>query len=276
MHTIQKFLKDARHFQIVYLFVFIAYGLINLEWIEHVNLYFIAIISALGAQALFSYWKLGEVKGLKSAMITALGLCLLLRTNSSWAMFLASFIGIAAKFLFRIGGKHLFNPSNIGIIALLLLTNSVWVSPGQWGNGAVLMFLIAATGSIVLLKVGRLDVTYIFLGTLFILEYVRTVLFLGWGMDVLIHKFTSGSLLLFAFFRITDPKTTPDNKKMRYLWAAALAVITFTMSQWFYLYSASIWALFFITPLTLLIDKFFPAMRFVWIDKRVKTSKQTV
>jgi len=264
MLNVTNFFKDARHFQIVYLFIFISYGLVRLDWHEHLILYCVAIVSALGTQLICSLWTFDKVKGMKSALITALGLILLLRTNSYVMMAAAAAIGISAKFILRWNEKHLFNPSNIGIVLLLMITDVVWVSPGQWGNDIVLLFIIIATGSIVLLKVGRLDVSYVYLASLFALEYIRTVLFLGWGMDVLMHKFTSGSLMLFTFFMITDPKTTPDSQRLRYLWAVVLAVLTFILTQWFYMYTASVWALFLITPLTLLMDKYYPAKKFSW------------
>ena len=51
---------------------------------------------------------------------------------------LAAVVTIAGKFLIRVNGKHIFNPTNGGIVAMLLLTNQVWVSPGQWGAAGVL------------------------------------------------------------------------------------------------------------------------------------------
>ena len=263
----RSFIADARHFQIIYLLFFVGYGLLNLGWSQHLSIYINVLLSAVIAQAFFSFWKLGEVKGIKSAVITALGLALLLRTNSHLIMSSVTILAIATKFLLRFNGKHIFNPSNIGIVLALLFTEGAWVSPGQWGNDMVFLFVIAATGLIVLLKVGRLDITFVFLGVLFVLEYIRTVLFLGWGLDVLIHKFTSGSLMLFAFFMITDPKTTPDNKKWRLIWTIILAFLTFGLSQWFYIYTASIWALVIITPFTILLDYFLPSKKYTWIKK---------
>jgi Na+-translocating ferredoxin:NAD+ oxidoreductase RnfD subunit len=119
---------------------------------------------------------------------------------------------------------------------------------------------------IVLFKVGRLDTTLTFIIAFFILEYCRTVLFLGWGMDVLLHKFTNGSFLLFAFFMITDPKTTPDHPKGRIAWAIIIALIAFVMSHWMYLHTAPIWALVMITPVTVLLDKKLQWKRFKWIE----------
>ena len=47
----------------------------------------------------------------KSAIITALGLSILLRTNAPELGALAGFIAIGAKFCIRVNGKHLFNPA---------------------------------------------------------------------------------------------------------------------------------------------------------------------
>src|SRR4029079_9115073 len=72
----------------------------------------------------------------RSALISGLSLCLLLRTNWTELAILAAVIAIVSKFVFRFRGKHIFNPTNGGIVAMLLLTDQVWVAPGQWGSVA--------------------------------------------------------------------------------------------------------------------------------------------
>ena len=84
-----------------------------------------------------------------SALISALSLCLLLRTNSVALAALAAVVTIASKFAIRVRGKHLFNPTNFGIMAMILATGQVWVSPGQWGSAAFFAFLIACLGGLV-------------------------------------------------------------------------------------------------------------------------------
>ena len=64
----------------------------------------------------------------RSALISGLSLCLLLRTNRLDLAVLAAVLTIAGKFLFRFRGKHVFNPTNGGLVAMLLLTDQVWVS----------------------------------------------------------------------------------------------------------------------------------------------------
>jgi Na+-translocating ferredoxin:NAD+ oxidoreductase RnfD subunit len=97
------------------------------------------------------------------------------------------------------------------------------------------------------------------------LEYIRTVLYQGWEMEVLFHKFSSGTLLLFTFFMITDPMTIPNSKKARIIWSIILATVTFICSAWMQLYTAPIWVLFCMTPITIWLDKKIPEEKFKWI-----------
>src|SRR6185436_14694879 len=85
----------------------------------------------------------------RSALISGLSLCLLLRTSSLLLAVAAAVLTIAGKLVLRWRGKHVFNPTNFGIVALLLLTDRVWVSPGQWGSVAFFAFLMACLGGLV-------------------------------------------------------------------------------------------------------------------------------
>lgn len=266
--NIKAIFRDARHFQILYLGFFLIIGIATLGWdLEGWN--FIAIISAaLITQAICIQLTTKNWHSLKSGMITALGLCLLLKANSPWVLALAATAAISAKFLIRYKNKHVFNPANFGIIIAILLTGDAWISPGQWGSASILFFLIGALGLIVLLKVGRLDISLTFLLTFFLFEYLRTVVYLGWEWDVLLHKFTNGSFLLFTFFMITDPVTTPNSPKARIIWAIMLAALSFSLTSWFYIHTAPIWALFFISPITVILDRKLKGKRFQWFERK--------
>jgi Na+-transporting NADH:ubiquinone oxidoreductase subunit NqrB len=82
----------------------------------------------------------------KSALISGLSLCLLLRTNDPWLAMLAAVVAVASKFLLRVRGKHVFNPTNFALVAMMLVTGQVWASPGQWGSAAVFAFLLVSAG----------------------------------------------------------------------------------------------------------------------------------
>lgn len=206
-----------------------------------------------------------QATSLKSAVITALSLSLLLRADHYTTMILAGSLAILSKFLFQVERKHFFNPANFGIIAALLFTNDAWVSPGQWGEEGWYVLLFAGTGGIVLKRVGRWDTTVAFLGVYTLLEAIRN-LWLGWTWDVFCHRLMSGSLLLFALFMITDPRSIPNARISRIIWAVCIAILTFTLRNQFFISTAVFWALFALAPLTIVLDWLWSSSRFSWID----------
>lgn len=258
-------LSDARHYQILFLTLFLCYGIYFLGWNANWKQYFITFLFAIITQLGGIYWKNQPYSSLKSALITALSLSILFKANSLLIVALAATLAIGSKFLFRHGKKHFFNPANFGIIATILLTNNAWISPGQWGNSATILFLVGSLGLWVLYRVGRFDLCFAFLGTFGTLQFYRQILYLGWTTDVWVQQMTSGSLLLFSFFMITDPVSTPNNQYARIIWAMLLAVVAYILSVYYFINATPVWTLFFFSPLTPLFDKIFqPQKRFSW------------
>lgn len=204
-----------------------------------------------------------EMHSLRSAIITSLGLSLLLRTGSYTTAIAASLLAIASKFIFKIRNKHFFNPANFGIISVLIFTSDAWVSPGQWGEDWWYVLLFAGTGGTVLKKVGRWDTTVCFLSFYAVLEAIRNFT-LGWTWDIFWHRLTSGSLLLFALFMLTDPRSIPDARVGRLIWAGCIAGLTFILRNQFYLSTSVFWALFILSPLTMFLDYLWHSTRFSW------------
>ena len=203
---------------------------------------------------------------LPSALVTSLGLSILVRADQYSTIVLACVAAIASKFLIRVRGKHVFNPGNFGIVAALTLTSDAWVSPGQWGEEGWYALMFLSCGGLVVQRVGRWDTTVAFLGSYAMLEAIRNVL-LGWTWDVWAHRLLSGSLLMFSLFMITDPRTIPNARIGRLLWAGAIALLTFFLRNYLFLSTAVFWALFALAPLSIAIDAVFPADRFVWSNR---------
>jgi Na+-transporting NADH:ubiquinone oxidoreductase subunit NqrB len=265
-------LLDARIYQIAFLLLFLLVGLLTRDWTLHPAAIATALTTCLIGQAMIPAFWSGEgwaslvaqaTKSLPSALITALGLSLLLRVDHPQTMVLAAGAAIASKFLLRVGEKHVFNPANFGIVAALTLTQDAWVSPGQWGEAGWLVLLFSCAGGLVLGRVGRWDTSAVFLTAYGGLEAAR-ILWLGWTWDVWAHRLMSGSLLLFALFMMTDPRTIPNARIGRLVWAIAIALLTFLLRNFGFLSAAPIWALFLLAPLTLLLDRLFPSDRFEW------------
>lgn len=273
LSSVRHFLqRDARHFQIIFLGAFLLFGTLVLQWDVRWSRYAVLLGTSLAVQVLFIKWKALPWTSLKSAAITGLGLCLLLQAGGLPTLALGAAVAIAGKFLIRFRGKHVFNPANLGIVAAILLTGDAWVSPGQWGSGPALLFLVGSAGSMVLLRVGRIDTSMAFLVTFAVLDALRSVFFLGWGLDVWAHRMTNGSLLLFAFFMITDPMTTPNAPRARILWSMLIALITFGMSTYAYVHTAPIWALFVLCAFTPLLDILMKGDRFSWLAGQERPS----
>lgn len=306
--------NDARTDQILFLALFLVVGLGTRDWTLQPGMIVVAIatcvttqwamVAASGQRSAVSLQLSGarsqepevrsqELEGnstfhplsfifhpsflssLPSALVTSLGLSILVRADHLSTMVLACVAAIASKFLIRVRGKHIFNPGNFGIVAALTLTPDAWVSPGQWGEEGWYALMFLSCGGLVVRRVGRWDTTVAFLGSYAVLEAVRNVL-LGWTWDVWAHRLMSGSLLMFSLFMITDPRTIPNARIGRLLWAVAIALLTFFLRNYLFLSTAVFWALFALAPLSILIDAVFPADRFVWSDSLGKREAEEV
>ncbi|MCI5054575.1 MAG: RnfABCDGE type electron transport complex subunit D [Flavobacteriales bacterium] len=260
-----KILKDARHFQIAFLGAFLLFGIACLSWETQVFHYLAIIITCIVVQLIFESLTRKNYASWKSALISSLGLCILLKTSLLWVSVIAAFITIASKFLIKRNKKHVFNPANIGIVLTIILTDAAWISPGQWGSNVIFLFLMGVTGASIVWKVGRLDISLTYISVFLLLEFIRSILYKGWPMDYLTQLMTNGTFLLFSFFMITDPRTTPNAQLARIIWAVVLAIVTFVLTSWQQVHTAPIWALFGISFFTPLFDKLLPGQVFQWI-----------
>ncbi|MGC4100660.1 RnfABCDGE type electron transport complex subunit D [Ferruginibacter sp.] len=283
---ITSFFKDARYFQVLFQCSFLSYGIFYLGWNAEWALYFtylsVSIVTQLCAEIILSRIKSKSLpstvkikNGIPSAIISSMGLCLLLKTNSLPVAALAAFISIASKYIIRIRGKHIFNPSALGIVAAVLLTGKAWISPGQWGSNAVLFFAVICLGFIVTTRVQKLDTSLAFLLTFGGLLFIRQIVYLGWPLDFFVQSISTGSLLLFSFFMITDPKTTPNHKVARIIWSMLVAAVAFYLATFKFISTAPVWVLVYMQPLVPLFDWLFKAKQFSWKSTASFTEKET-
>ena len=168
----RNFALDPRYFQVLFQTIFLFYGIFYLNWSADYLHYIISIIGCLFFNYTFESIKqkrfltLAGRSGFNlwgfSVLISAMSICLLLKTNYWYISLLATFLTVASKYVFRFGRKHIFNPSAFGIIATIYFTKQAWLSPGQWGSNAVLFFFLVTLGIIVVTRVQKLDVSLAF------------------------------------------------------------------------------------------------------------------
>ena len=257
-----QFFSDARHYQIAALASLLVF---NIGWLDFgarpLNSA-LAIGAALITQGLCSRW-FGVPMDPRSSLITGLSLSLLLRADEAWLHALAGIIGIGSKFLLRIDGKHIWNPAGLAIVVLLFASNDVWISPGSWGSAVWLATLLAFFAILVLHAARRSDMALFFLGSHAALLLARAW-WLGDPLSIPLHQLQSGSLLIFAFFMISDPRTSPDSRLGRFLFALAVALAGHYLAFFMQMRPALYVALIALSPFILLIDKILPAERFAW------------
>ncbi len=260
-------MADPRLYQICTLASLLVYGIGWLDFDVTPARAALLVATALATQAVGD-WIVGNRlpfrSSARSALISGLSLCLLLRTNSAGLAATAAVLTVASKFVIRIRGKHVFNPTNGGIVAMLLLSNQVWVSPGQWGAPAFFAFLMACTGSLVVNRAARSDVTYAFIAFYCALLFGRS-LYLGEPLTIPLHRLESGALLLFAFFMISDPKTTPDSRVGRVLFAALVAFGAWYVQFRLFRTNGLLWSLAACSMAVPLLDRIIPGSRYAWL-----------
>ena len=255
---------DPRIFQISALAGLLIYGM---GWLDF-EIGVPQAMATLGG-ALLTQWVCSRIRKVerfdpRSALISGLSLCLLLRTNTPALAFAGAVVAIASKFVLRVRGKHIFNPTNFGLVAMMLATDgAVWVSPGQWGNVAFFGFLMVCIGGLVVMRAARSDVTLAFLGVYLALVIGRS-LWLGEPMAIPLHRLQSGALLLFAFFMISDPRTTPDSRAGRILFATLVAYGAWHVQFRLFRTNGLLWSLALFAPTAPLIDRILPGARYRW------------
>ena len=261
---------DPRLYQIAALSGLLLYGLIALDLEVRLSRAILILSSVLAAQYVaMRVWRLPAYDP-KSVLISGLSLCLLLRTNSALFAVAGALLAVFGKFLIRVRGKHVFNPTNFAIVALLL-TGEAWVSPGQWGNAAFFGFLLACLGGLVVNRAARSDVTIAFLLAYGGLVIGRS-LWLGEPMTIPLHRLQNGALLIFAFFMISDPRTTPDARAGRILFAFLVALGAAYVQFRLFRTNGLLWSLACFAPLVPILDRVLPGPRYQWAQEPPRRS----
>jgi Na+-transporting NADH:ubiquinone oxidoreductase subunit NqrB len=255
--------RDARIYQIVFLALLLTFGVLARDFTLRPVQMLLAFAAGLATQAAWLRARGLQHKGYLSALVTCFGLAILLRADSVWVHPLAACLAISAKFLLRIGGRHLYNPANLGVVAATTLLPGAWVSPGQWGNALAAAVWFVTLGTVVTDRARRGDIAWAFLAAWLGAVALR-VAWLGPSWAVWLHQLGNGALLLFAFFMISDPMTTPVDRRARVAYAVGVALLAYAWQYVLFRPNALIWALFLATPAVPLINRLRGGSEFAW------------
>jgi Na+-transporting NADH:ubiquinone oxidoreductase subunit NqrB len=258
-----RFWTDARHYQIAALSTLVVF---NLGWIDFgakAENTALVLGASLLTQVVCSRFFHVPID-VRSPLITGLSLSLLLRTDEARILALAGVIAIGSKFVLRIDGKHIWNPAGFAIVVLLFTADGhVWISPGAWGSTVWFAALLCFFAILVLGAARRSDIALFFIGSHAALLVARA-LWLGDPLAIPLHQLQSGSLLIFTFFMISDPRTSPDSRLGRFIFAFSVAALGHYMAFFMQMRPALYIALIALSPFIFPIDRILPAERFAW------------
>jgi hypothetical protein len=220
----------------------------------------LAITTGIAAELMLGRIFFGKWPHLASAYITGISVGILVRSPAYWPFVLCALISITSKYVLRVKDRHIWNPSNFGISALLFLAGDYIASLSiQWGNYLAPMLVIWALGAAIIYRLRRFHIT----GT-YVLSFLALALLRAWMTGAPwkseIAPITGPEYQLFIFFMITDPRTTVRSKKGQCIVAFAVALVEMLLRLDQIIY-APFYALFMVGPTALLIEMWLQSRR---------------
>jgi Na+-translocating ferredoxin:NAD+ oxidoreductase RnfD subunit len=200
-----------------------------------------------------------------SAYTSGISVGILVRSPAYWPYALCSAISIMSKYVLRIKGRHIWNPSNFGISVMLFLVPETVASLSiQWGNYLLPMVVIWILGSVIIWRLRRFHITGIYVASFIAFAFLRSWM-TGSPWQAEIAPITGPMYQLFIFFMITDPKTTVRSKTGQcvVVFLVALMEMVMRLNQIVY---APFYALFIVGPSAMLIE--------MWMDSRRANSEK--
>lgn len=172
----------------------------------------LAIATSMVFDLVLGHLMYGRYPNLASAYISGISVGILVRSPEFWPYALCAALSITSKYVLRWKGRHLWNPSNFGISAILLLAPEyVATLSVQWGNNVWPMVIVWVLGAVIVYRVRRFHITFTYVVSFIALAALRSVI-TGHPLLSEIAPITGPMYQLFIFFMITDPKTTVKSK----------------------------------------------------------------
>ncbi len=255
----KKFRFDNRYVAPLFITCILLVGHLSYGILESYKKTALAIVVAIITELILGRIFFGKWLNLASAYITGISVGILVRSPAYWPYALCSVISIMSKYVLRLKGRHIWNPSNFGIAVLLFLApETMAVLSIQWGNNYWSLLVIWVLGSIIIWRARRFHISATYVVSFFLFAFLRSWI-TGDPWQAEVAPITGPMYQLFVFFMITDPKTTVRTKTGQCAVAFCVALVEFILRLGQVVY-APIFALFFVGPTANLIE--------IWLDSR--------
>jgi len=249
-----RFAIDKRYLAPLLVTMVLIVGQVTFGFLESWSRTALAISVAMAVELVLGRIFSGAWPHLASSYISGISVGMLVRSPAFWPYALCSAISITSKYVLRVDGRHIWNPSNFGIVAMLVLAaDTVAGLSVQWGNTLLPMVVVWCFGSVIIYGLGRFHITATYVASFLAFATLRAaVTGHPWASEV--APITGPMYQLFIFFMITDPKTS-----VRPMWGQTLVAFlvaavesVFRLLQWVH---APYYALFLVGPTALLVER---------------------
>ncbi|MGB4810877.1 MAG: RnfABCDGE type electron transport complex subunit D [Methylophilaceae bacterium] len=266
---------DARYFQLIFLVSLLIFGALARDFSLSCWQVLLTFASAAGTQAFWQFYlqlpNRKNLQGYLSAFVTTCSIAILVRSDVVWVHPALACIAMSSKFLIRFGNGshkgHIFNPANLAAFSAYAWMPHAWLSSGQWGQETLSALWMLILGATVAGRVARWDVSFAFIIAWLGLLAAR-LLWLGYATDLAtdmwLHQAMNGATILFTFFMISDPMTTPQHRTARIIYAMLVAGTAFAWQYGLYKPQGLMVALFIWSLSVPLWNRTFQNKRFSW------------
>lgn len=213
----------------------------------------VAIGVAIGTEVVLGRLLLGRVPHLASAYVSGISCGILIRSPFMWPFVWVAALSIVSKYALRYRGRHLNNPSNFGICAMLLVAPQVTaVLAFQWGNDLLPNLVIWCVGAVVAWRARMLHVSIAYVLTFLTLGALRAA-WTGGALLTVIAPLSGAMYQLFVLFMITDPRTTLSTPRRRVAVAVLIGVVEAAL-RLLEVVNAPFFSLFLVGPAALFLE----------------------
>jgi Na+-translocating ferredoxin:NAD+ oxidoreductase RnfD subunit len=247
------FSLDNRYIAPAFITCILLAGHLSFGILESYQKTLLAIVTSIGLELVLGRIFFHKWIHPASAYITGISVGILVRSPAFWPYALCSAISITSKYVLRVKGRHIWNPSNFGIsVMLFLAAETVATLSIQWGNYLLPMVVIWVLGSVIIWRLRRFHITGIYVASFVAFAFLRSWM-TGSPWQSEIAPITGPMYQLFIFFMITDPKTTVRSKRGQCLVVFMVAVVEMVLRLYLFVY-APFFGLFVVGPTALLVE----------------------
>jgi len=261
------FSLDNRYIAPAFITCILLAGHLSFGMLESYPKTLLAIVTSISLELILGRIFVGKWLNPASAYISGISVGILVRSPAYWPYALCAAISIMSKYVLRVKGRHIWNPSNFGISAMLFLAaDAVATLSIQWGNYLWPMVVIWLLGSVIIARLHRFHITGIYVASFVAFAFLRSWM-TGSPWQSEIAPITGPMYQLFIFFMITDPKTTVRSKRGQCIVVFLVAVLEMILRLRQVVY-APFYALFIVGPIAMLVE--------IWLDSRRAEAQKVV